>query len=116
MKKLIIILLPFLFLIMGMMACEEKEKEDVLVKTGSIVDVGKYMWIWAECTGFEVYFDDNNEYYKPDNLPDEFKVDNLQVKITYRLSGQKHVCGTGDKNNQSKREVSIIDIVKIEKI
>jgi hypothetical protein len=49
-----------------------------------------------------------NKYYKPDHLPDQFKVDSLNVKVTFSMSEEKHNCGFGG-------DVPVINIIKIEK-
>jgi hypothetical protein len=54
------------------------------------------------------------DYYKPDNLPDEFKTspvhtDSIPVEIAYRMTGEKHNCGFGGY-------VPIIHIIKIKKL
>ena len=37
----------------------------------------------------------NAIWYKPENLSEEFKVDDLKVKITYTLTDKTHNCGFG---------------------
>jgi len=49
-----------------------------------------------------------HKYYKPDNLPKEFEVDSLEVKVAYRYSVGRHGCGFGGL-------VPIINIINIEK-
>jgi hypothetical protein len=52
---------------------------------------------------------DHFRLYKPDKLPDKFKTDKLQVKVTYRETEKKHHCGFGG-------DVPVIEIITIEKI
>ena len=89
--------------------------DEVYVKTGVVENVEGYFWIYAECTGYEISID-GDRHYKPDSLPDEFKERHLRVRITYRISDKKHVCGTGVPGDSAKRELAIINIIKIEKL
>ena len=34
-------------------------------------------------------------WYKPENLSEEYKIDNLFVRITYSLTDKKYNCGFG---------------------
>jgi hypothetical protein len=38
------------------------------------------------------------------------------VKITYSLSKEKYICGTGIQNDANNRKIPIINIIKIENI
>jgi hypothetical protein len=93
--------------------------DEIYVKTGVLQNVTGLFWIYAECAGYEISID--NKSYKPDTLPDEFlphiqNERNVQVKVTYRISDKKHVCGTGIPGESLKREMPIIHIIKIEKL
>ena len=78
---------------------------------------------WVNCTIKDMTFIDScndymivieyddpvhNIYYKPDKLSDNFKVDNLSVKVKYIITEKTHNCGFGG-------DVPIISIIKIEK-
>jgi hypothetical protein len=72
----------------------------------------KYMAHIDSCNDYMIVIEKeeqvNDIYYKPDKLPDDFKVDNLPVKVKYTITEEKHNCGFGGY-------VPIIHIVKIEK-
>lgn len=50
-----------------------------------------------------------DKYYHPDQLADEFKQDNLSVKICYEASTEKFICGLGGLN------MPVINIISIRK-
>jgi ssDNA-binding Zn-finger/Zn-ribbon topoisomerase 1 len=49
------------------------------------------------------------KYYKPDNLPDEFKIDNLPIEVTFSITEEKYDCKINGIH-------SIIHIKKIRKL
>ena len=63
------------------------------------------------CDDYMIVFeiDQFEKYFKPDNLSDDFKVDGLRVRVTCRITEEKHNCGFGGY-------VPIIHIIKIKKI
>jgi heat shock protein HslJ len=64
------------------------------------------------CNDFMIDFSPDSEYrkfYKPDKLPEEFKIDKLKVKVTYRLNREKYNCGFGG-------DVPVINVLKIDKL
>jgi hypothetical protein len=60
---------------------------------------------------FVIQYENSDHFrlYKPDKLPDKFKMDKLQVKVTYRETEKKHHCGFGG-------DVPVIEIINIKKI
>jgi hypothetical protein len=118
--------LLFISLLLWGISCQSKQDEEpvtgdeIYVKTGVLQNVTGLFWIYAECAGYEIWIDDSEDY-KPDSLPDEFlqHIQNersIRVKVTYRISDKKHVCGTGVTGSSQNREISIINIIKIEKL
>jgi hypothetical protein len=49
------------------------------------------------------------QIYKPDNLPEAFKQDDLPVKITFTITDKEHNCGFSGYR-------PIINIIKIKKL
>jgi hypothetical protein len=87
--------------------------DQIYEKIGYVVYISRYFWSYAECTGYEIWI--NSEHYKPDSLPDKFKWRDHRVKVTYRISDKKYVCGTGAHGSSQNREIPIINIITIEK-
>lgn len=56
-----------------------------------------------------MFITDEKQYYKPDNLPDKFQIDDIKVRILYIITEQTHNCGFGGYR-------PIIQIIKIKKI
>jgi len=108
-KKMILKLtVVFLVLAGSFLSCKEKGDNT------SIVDIGiiKYYPPGDNCNAYMIEIKkeglEYSKLYKPNGLPKEFEVDDLQVKVTYRISGEKHNCGFGGY-------VPIINIIKIQK-
>jgi hypothetical protein len=96
----------FLCVCIGVAGCQEARDADSLTtitKTGVI----NYYPPPDNCNDYMIEIE--NQLYKPDSLSDEFKLDNLQVNVTYRISEKKHNCGFGGY-------VRIINIIKIKKV
>ncbi|MDR0540931.1 MAG: hypothetical protein LBH19_01825 [Dysgonamonadaceae bacterium] len=104
MKRQSIKIVALVLLLAGTaVACEEKETSDGYVKTGIV----KYFPPPDNCNDYMIVVGDS--IYKPDKLDEKYKVDNCEVQITYRMSGEKHNCGFGG-------DVPCINILKIEKL
>jgi hypothetical protein len=95
----------------GFGSCQEKGKTtdaDVFVENCII----QYMPPPDNCNTYMVVVEQENpvynKYYKPNHLPDQFEIDNLNVKVTVRMSEEKHNCGFGGY-------VPVINIIKVEK-
>jgi hypothetical protein len=93
--------------------------DEVYEKTGLVENMEGLFWSLVECTGYEISIEGKS--YKPDTLPDEFlphiqKERNVRVKVTYRISDKKYACGTGIPGDSYKREMPIINNIKIAKL
>jgi len=80
---------------------------DENVATYKSVGIIKYVDPLDNCGAYMFIADDR--YYKPDNLPDEYKVDELQVEISYQMTDLTHNCGFGGYK-------PVIKIIKIKKL
>ena len=91
--KMILFTMSALFFLAGEIGCEKKSED--LTKEATI----KYLPPEDNCGSFMVVVGTPEEitslWYKPDNLPDKFKIDNLKVQITYTVTDRKHSCGFG---------------------
>jgi hypothetical protein len=90
--------------------CNEK-MDDTNLKTYKKEGMIKYCPPPDNCNDYMIVIDIDQytKYYKPDNLPDKFKIDNLQIEVTYHITEEKHNCGFGGY-------VPVINITKIKKI
>ncbi|MBS7565198.1 hypothetical protein KHS38_12365 [Mucilaginibacter sp. Bleaf8] len=70
--------------------CEEKHKYDNAETTATIIDTGSPA---LDGCGWLIKIGDTT--YAPDNLPENFQLDNIQVKITYKESDATFRCGAG---------------------
>ena len=108
MKK-IVSFAAILFVLTSAFTCGKEKEEDptIYVEIGVI----KYMPPPDNCNDYMIIFekDDQIKYNKPDNLSDDYKIDGLQIKVTYRKTEEKHNCGFGGY-------VPIINIIKIENL
>jgi hypothetical protein len=82
----------------------ENVNAEIFEKDGMI----KYCPPIDHCNDYMIIFEINQfeKYYKPDRLSNDFKIDGLRVKVTYRISEEKHNCGFGGY-------VPVIEILKI---
>lgn len=64
-----------------------------------------------DCGGFMVIIGNPEKvgsiWYKPENLPPAFQIDNLKVRISYSLTEKTHNCGFG-----GNKSVIIIHYIK----
>ncbi len=113
MKTNIFKITAIMLLVVGIFAsCTEKkssqEDASIFVENGIV----KYTPPEDNCNAYMIVIEQEdpayNKYYKPDQLSDQFKVDNLQVKVQFRITEDKHNCGFGGY-------VPVINIIKIEK-
>ena len=108
MKLEIFNLATILLLLMGWFSgCH---KEDATILEGNCII--KHMPPPDNCNDYMIIFEkdvpENNILYKPDKLSEEFKVDNLHIKLTYRITEDKYNCSFGGY-------VPVINIIKIQK-
>ncbi|WP_345952791.1 hypothetical protein [Mucilaginibacter sp. PAMB04168] len=81
--------------------CEEIE-DDRLEATATIIDSGS-----PALDGCGWLIRTNGTTYSPDNLPEAFKLNNIQVKIIYTISEAKFQCGF---NNSGPNFIHLYDI------
>ena len=102
MKKIL-----FLFAVFAFLQCS-KYDGDIKLANCTI----KYMGFVDSCDDYMIVIENEDPvrdiYYKPYKLKNDFKVENLQVKIKYILTEERHNCGFGGY-------VPIIHIIKIKK-
>jgi hypothetical protein len=88
---------------------ENAPVNDTITKVGMI----RYYAPPDNCNDYVFTTDNENGEFdlilKPDSLSDEFKVDLLDVKVTYKPTNQKHNCGFGG-------EITVINILNIERL
>lgn len=102
--------IAILMLIM-VMGCEKELPENTITEKG-IIFYDDAVDSCGNVYMLKVIDEDNEHYsrwYKPDNLPNKYKVDNLLVKIIYSITDRTHNCGFGG-------ETPIIIIHKISKL
>jgi hypothetical protein len=97
--KKIFLIIPFLFVLIGMVSCE-KDQDMV---DGTII----YAFGIDNCDAYMIKVD--NAYYVPDFLGKKYQIDGLKVKLSYELSGERHNCGFGGYR-------PVINIKKIRKL
>ncbi|MDR2041870.1 MAG: hypothetical protein LBP98_06070 [Tannerella sp.] len=105
-KKLFILLLC-----VAAAGCHKKT-DDTNLTTCQKVGMIEYCPPPDNCNDYMIVFDTDQldkKYYKPDHLPDDFKINNLQIEVTYRITEEKHNCGFGG-------DVPVIHIIKIRKL
>lgn len=86
-------------------SCEEKENTNTNTKVGIIY----YAAPPDNCNDYVIDFnldEELNDLHKPNNLPNEFKVDSLKVEVNYRTTNEQHSCGFGGS-------IPVINIVEI---
>ncbi|MDR2928408.1 MAG: hypothetical protein LBV41_09475 [Cytophagaceae bacterium] len=93
-------------------SCGEKKLSDENTDVFEENCIVKYMPHPDNCNDYMIVVENENPVYnteyKPEQLPDEFKVDNLRVKVKFSISDKKHNCGFGGY-------ASVVNIIKIEK-
>jgi hypothetical protein len=102
----------FVIVLCAAVAGCNKKTDDTNLTTYKKEGTVKYYPPPDNCNDYMIVFDigqSNEKYYKPDNLSDDFKIDNLQIEVTYRISEEKHNCGFGGY-------IPVINIIKIKKI
>lgn len=84
-----------------------KDASDTVAQTGIV----KYMPPPDNCNDYMIVIEkeESLDYYKPDNLPNEFKTDELPVKLTFRKTEKIHNCGFAGN-------VPVINIINIHKL
>ncbi len=84
MKKIVLILLSVI-----VFASCEKQKTEAITEQQATVTLIKYACGLAfDATVYSIKMEGKDVYYVPDRLPDAFKIDGLQVKISFRKTGQ----------------------------
>ena len=68
----------------------KKPHEDRLEATATLINTGSPA---LDGCGWVIRIGDKS--YSPDNLPENFQINNIQVKIVYTLSDAKFICGYG---------------------
>jgi hypothetical protein len=99
---------------MGITGCSKKEKDLDICEGKEIYEekgMIKYDPPPDSCDDYMIVFNGNefDKYYKPGNLPDDFKIDSLQIEVRYCISEEQHNCGFGGY-------VPIINILNIKKL
>jgi hypothetical protein len=91
MKK-IVKLTAILLILAGGFSCKEKDTNDnFITETGMITEIPD-----PSSCGNYLFFVEKNEsmfWYVPDNLPDEFKIRDLPVVVSYVLTDERRNCG-----------------------
>jgi hypothetical protein len=90
-NKIMLLLLPALVFIMACSKeqCDDKQM-DKLTATATVINTGS---IALDGCGWLIKIGTTN--YAPDNLSENFKLDNNQVKIVYTISDVDYICGWG---------------------
>jgi len=99
-KKLLLICAILLLLLTGITNCENDDKDMV---TGSVL----YFAPPDNCNDYMIKID--NKIYKPKTLENQYKVDGLKVRLSYRITNEQWNCGFGGYQ-------TVIEILKIEKL
>ena len=61
------------------------------------------------CGTYIIFFEQDNNFFVPNQLPNQFCIDGLLVRIKYRITEDKHHCGFGGW-------ISVIEILEINKL
>ena len=85
------IVLTVSLLAMVLYACAEEEGP-LIEAEAMVVDTGSPA---VDGCGWLIKI--GEEYYKPENLAEKYQVDDLEVSISYFLSGGVYSCGIGSK-------------------
>ncbi|MCL2072864.1 MAG: hypothetical protein FWH18_03005 [Marinilabiliaceae bacterium] len=89
-------------------SCKKWENAELFTENGIV----KYISGPDTCDDYMILIKQEKSdlmlYYKPNNLPENFKEDNLYVNVKFSISEKKHNCGFGGY-------VSVIYIIKIQK-
>ncbi len=93
-KKMILFTVIAILIMNGGIGCEKTDtnaiKTEATIKNIPIEDnCGDYMVLVGNIN------DVSARWYKPENLSEEYKIDNLFVRITYSLTDKKYNCGFG---------------------
>lgn len=99
-----LLMIPFLFLIMGMMNCEKKNNLEIFENTAKITYSGPE----ADGCGWKINI--NEKEYHPINLDDEYKIDGLSINIKYNLLPSFWDCSQW--TIRKYQEIKIINITK----
>ena len=95
-------------------SCNKHKDEDSTIKSSEveIEDFArvKFTTNFDDCNAYMIVIERETHdiYYKPDILANDYKIDNLHVKVKYIITEEKHNCGFGGYR-------PIIHIVEIEK-
>ena len=97
-----------LLILAGSYSCQKGEDAELQWENGII----KYISGPDTCDDYIIFIEQEKSdymlYYKPNTMPQKFKVDDLHVKVKFSISEKKHNCGFGGY-------VPIINIIKIQK-
>jgi hypothetical protein len=102
--------LLLLLLLIGCWSCQKTDDPSILEDEATVVNE-----IDEDCNQFLISLEPRDSIlirppvFKPENLSDEFMVDMLKVKISYRITEKRYNSCTYGENFQ------IINIIKIQK-
>ena len=104
MKYFLIVLVFFNFSCKKERSCE-KCVGDSIIKNATIIYSGP---VEGDGCSWLVKSDDTHSYH-PDVLDTTFQHDQLRVRVTYKLTSEKFICGI------AAMEIPVIHVIKIEK-
>lgn len=87
-------------------SCKKDNKSDLVKVT--VIDRGSLV---LEGCGWWLKLEDGTEYY-PNNLSNEFKVDNLQLNVKISRIKQQYGCNIGFKATTTASEGNVIHLLK----